>query len=306
MRIGLIDCDKTSFPNLALMKLSAYHKERGDEVEWYMPFSQRYDRVYVSKVFSTSADYDEVINAKEVFRGGTGYEISVIDGKEVYTPTHNNLPYDIEHTYPDYSLYRIKDTAYGYLTRGCPRGCDFCIVGKKEGRSSIKVADLSEFWRGQKNIVLLDPNILACREAVGLLHQLSESKAYVDFNQGLDIRLMTQEKAELIKTCKIKEIHFAWDKFADRDIILPRLVQFSKWVDVKRHGHYAIVYVLVNFHTTFEQDLERIYALRDIGYWPYVMIYDKAHCAQKYKDLQRWCNNRIIFSKCPKFENYKK
>lgn len=304
MRIGLIDCDSTKFPNLALMKLSAYHQDQGDSVEWYQPFSDRYDKVYISRVFSTTPDYDLVVNADEVIRGGTGYEIQLVDGREVYGKG-NDLPYEVEHIYPDYSLYGITDTAYGFLTRGCPRGCAFCIVGGKEGRRSVKVADLKEFWREQKNIVLADPNILACKDWRDLLGQCAESKANIDFNQGLDIRLMTKDKAEAINACKVKEIHFAWDRYQDKDVILRNLALYAEYGKFKPHSHNAIVYTIVNFDTTFEQDLERIYTLRDLGYWAYVMVYDKAHCDAKYKRLQRWCNNRFIFAKCDRFEDYK-
>lgn len=304
MRIGLIDCDRTKYPNLALMKLSAYHKAQGDSVEWYQPFSDRYNKVYISRVFSTTSDYDLVVNSDEVVRGGTGYEIQLVDGREVYSKG-DDLPYEVEHIYPDYSLYGITDTAYGFLSRGCPRGCAFCIVGGKEGRRSVKVADLTEFWREQKNIVLCDPNILACKEWRNLLGQCAESKANIDFNQGLDIRLMTKDKAKAINACKIKEIHFAWDRYQDKDVILRNLALYAEYGKFKPHSHNAIVYTIVNFDTTFEQDLERIYTLRDLGYWAYVMIYDKAHCDAKYKRLQRWCNNRFIFAKCDKFEDYK-
>lgn len=214
------------------------------------------------------------------------------------------LPNEIEHIYPDYSLYNITDTAYGFLTRGCPRGCEFCIVGKKEGKKSYKVADLSEFWNGQKNIVLCDPNILACSEWEELLKQLADSKAMVDFNQGLDIRLMNRDKIGALNNVKIKEIRFAWDRYEDKDVILTKLEEFARYCKKKPNTHNSIVYTIVNFDTTFEQDLERIYTLRELGHWAYVMIYDKAHCEQKYKDLQRWVNNRFIFSKCEKFEDY--
>lgn len=305
MRIGLIDCDGTKFPNLALMKLSASHKAQGDLVEWYIPFSDRYDRVYISKVISTSPDYDLAVNASEVIRGGTGYDIKLVDGREIYTPSAN-LPYEVEHIYPDYDLYGIRDTAYGFLTRGCPRGCKFCIVAQKEGRKSIKVANLSEFWSGQKNIVLCDPNILACKDWEELLGQCADSKANIDFNQGLDIRLMSKEKAEAINRCKVKEIHFAWDRYEDKEIVLRNLALYAEYGKLKPHSHNAIVYTIVNFNTSFEQDLERIYTLREMGYWAYIMIYDKAHCDKRYKDLQRWVNNRVIFAKCDKFEDYKK
>ena len=309
-RIGLIDVDGKNFPNLALMKISAWHKSRGDDIEWYEPLlSGHFDKVYLSKVFSFTPDFDYPIDADEVVRGGTGYCISLVNGKEVFDKSKDKeLPYEVEHIYPDYSLYPklTKDTAYGFLTRGCPRGCDFCIVGKKEGRCSVKVADLSEFWNGQKKIVLCDANILACKDWRNLFQQLIDSGAEVDFNQGLDIRLMTEEKAKMLDQVRIKMIHFAWDRYEDKDMVLPKLKLFADICKMKAHSHNCIVYTIVNFSTTIEQDLERIYILRDMGYWPYIMIYDKKHCARIYKDLQRWVNNRFIFAKCKRFEDYRK
>ncbi len=298
MRVGLIDVDGHNFPNLPLMKISAYHKSRGDSVEWYEPlFSGHMDKVYMSKVFTFTPDYSYCINADEIIKGGTGY--SYPDGGE-------ELPEEIEHIYPDYQLYKdaFPDTAYGFLTRGCPRGCDFCIVGKKEGRCARKVADLSEFWNGQKNIVLLDANMFACKEWKDLSAQLIESGAWVDFSQGCDIRLMTDEKAEHIKRMKIKQVHFAWDRYEDKEKIVPQFKRFkeiTQW-DYRKLG----VYVLCNFNTTFEQDLDRVYTLRELGYNPYVMLYekDKLPAGHRLKLLQRWVNNRIIFRSCKKFEEY--
>ena len=309
-RIGLIDVDGGHrFPNLALMKISAWHKGIGDTVEWYEPmFSGHFDKVYMSKVFSFSPDYDFPIDADVIERGGTGYCISLVNGKEVFDQSKNkNLPAEIEHIYPDYSIYPelTNDTAFGFLTRGCPRGCEFCIVEKKEGRCSVKVADLSEFWRGQKNIVLCDPNILACNDWRELLQQCIDSKAWIDFNQGLDIRLMTEEKAQMLSSMKIREVHFAWDRYEDKDKILPKLKLYADVAKLRPHGHNAIVYTLVNFSTTFEQDLDRIYTLRDMGYWPYVMIYDKAHSEKKYRLLQRWVNMRSVFAKVERFEDFR-
>ena len=216
------------------------------------------------------------------------------------------LPHEIEHICPDYSLYGITDTAYGFLTRGCPRGCSFCHVEAKEGRRSYKVADLNEFWSGQKNIVLCDPNILACREWKDLLQQLIDSKAWVDFNQGLDIRLMTEEKAEMLKQIKTKELHFAWDRYQDKDKILPKFKLFKDITGIRERD--LVVYVLCNFDTTLEQDLERIYTLREMGYWAYVMLYDKDHIPKGHilRKLQRWVNNRIVFAACPTFEEYQR
>lgn len=306
MKIGLIDVDGHNFPNLALMKLSAWHKAQGDSVEWYQPlFSGHMDKVYMSKVFSFTPDYEYFIDADEVYRGGSGYAITLENGKEVYNKNLDApLPDEIEHMYPDYSIYNITDTAYGFLTRGCPRGCSFCHVEAKEGRKSYKVADLSEFWSGQKNIVLCDPNILACKDWKDLLQQLIDSKAWIDINQGLDIRLMTAEKAEMIKQMKVKELHFAWDRYEDKDIIVPKFQEFKQItkLDIRK----LIVYVLCNYDTTLEQDLERIYTLRELGYWAYVMLYDKEHIPRghTYKKLQRWVNNRFIFAKCKTFDEY--
>lgn len=306
MKIGLIDIDSSNFPNLPLMKLSAYHKEKGDNVEWYNMFSDRMDMVYMSKVFSFTKDYEYHVNADIVVKGGSGYAIKLIEGREVYDKSIDNpLSQEIEHIYPDYSIYNIKDTAYGFLTRGCPRGCGFCHVKDKEGLCSRKVADLSEFWNGQKNIVICDQNILACKDSYCLLHQLAESKSLIDFNQGLDARLLTEEKCKLLSKIKIKKVRFAWDKYEDKDIVLKGLEMFAKYSN-KPHSHNAIVYTLVNYNTTLEQDLERIYMLRELGYWAYVMIYDKEHCENVYKRLQRWVNNRIIFATCDTFDKYNK
>lgn len=307
-RIGLIDVDGHNYPNIPLMKISAWHKQQGDLVEWYDPmFSGHMDKVYMAKVFSFTPDYQYFIDADEIIKGGSGYAIDLINGKEVYNKALDiDLPYEIEHIYPDYSIYNITDTAYGFLTRGCPRACSFCHVATKEGRKSFKVADLNEFWNGQKNIVLCDPNILACREWKDLMQQLIDSKAWVDINQGLDIRLMTEEKAEMLGQIKVKNFHFAWDRYQDKEKILPKFKMFKDitQIDYRKLG----VFVLCNYDTTFEQDLERIYTLRDLGFNPYVMLYDKEHIPKGHdlRRLQRWVNNRIIFASCKTFEEFER
>lgn len=311
-RIGLIDVDGHNFPNLPLMKISAWHKAKGDTVEWYEPlFSGHMDKVYMSKVFSFSQDYQYYVDADEVVKGGSGYCISLIDGKEEFDKSkHFDLPEEIEHIYPDYSIYydkmpEVRNTAYGFLTRGCQCDCDFCHVAQKEGKRSIKVADLSEFWREQKNIVLLDPNITACRDWKELFQQLIDSKAWIDFSQGLRIHMMTKEKAEMLKQMKIKQVHFAWDKYEDKEIVVPKFKQFKEITQWDKRK--LSVYVLTNFNTTHEQDLERIYILRELGYWPYVMIYDKEHLPKGHitRKLQRWVNMRAVFELTPRFEDYK-
>jgi len=291
MKIGLIDVDSHNFPNLALMKISAWHKQHGDVVEWCIPM-QAYDRVYVSKVFDFTPDFMTCLNSGEIVKGGTGYGLD------------NKLPEDIESIYPDYSIYGIKNTAYGFLTRGCPRNCPFCIVSKKEGHKSVKVADLKQFWNGQREIKLLDPNLLACPDRLELLQQLIGSKAWIDFTQGLDIRLCTDDVIYKIKRIKIKMLHFAWDKMDRPDYMEQCFRNFKKksGIDYRK----LRVYVLTNYDTTIEQDLYRIYKLRELGYDPYVMIYDKQNAPGQLRRLQRWVNNKWIFRSCDKFDDYNK
>lgn len=208
--------------------------------------------------------------------------------------------------YPDYSLYpeKTKDTAYGFLTRGCPRGCSFCHVEAKEGRCSRKVADLREFWDGQKNIVLCDPNLIACPDWKDLLQQLIDSKAKININQGIDIRMMTEEKAEMLSKLRVDIVHFAWDRYEDKDDIIPKLKMFkeiSGWYSRK-----TSVFVLTNYNTTIEQDLERIYTLRDLDYDPYVMVYDRQNTNSGHpcRLMQRWVNNKRVFGTIKRFEDF--
>ena len=312
MRIGLIDVDSTNFPNLPLMKISAWHKKQGDQVEWYDTWNglfAPYDRVYMSKVFSFTEDYKQPIYAKDVRRGGTGYCITNENGREIFNKELNhNLPDEIEHIYPDYTLYPdFKDTAAGFLTRGCPRGCSFCIVKDKEGLCSYKVADLVEFWNGQKNIELLDPNILACKEWENLLQQLIDSKAKVNFNQGLDIRMMNERKAEMISQIQIKRIHFAWDRYEDKEIVQPKFKVFREKSKINYRDLNVYCLVGDGERKILDSDLERIYWLRDNGYTPYVMIYEKYQLPPKHEliRLQRWVNNRFVFRSVKTFEEYR-
>ena len=291
IRIGLIDVDSHNFPNLCLMKLSAYHKARGHQVCFWNPLFY-FDVVYKSRVFTDTYSKDNITvrNAGQVIKGGTGYGPGP------------DLPDEIEHSYPDYSLYpQYSETAYGFLSRGCPRGCGFCIVGGKEGRKSRKVADLSEFWRGQREIKLMDANLLACPDHEKLLLQLAKSRALVDFSQGLDIRLITRDNVALLNQVRTKTVHFAWDN-PDEDLTR-YFRQFLEWTSI-RNPRLRRVYLLTNYGSTHEQDLYRVETLRQMGFDPYVMIYERPTAPPITRHLQRWVNNKRLFYAIPSFSDY--
>ena len=305
-RIGLIDVDGRRFPNLALMRISAYHKNRGDTVEWWWSDFEHYDRVYMSKIFSEaySPDIPEPLNVDEVIKGGTGYCISLgADGKERFDKGMNvSLPAEVEKCFPDYSIYPQYEYAVGFTSRGCPRGCPFCIVAPKEGRKSMKVADVRDFWNGQSVIKVLDPNITACADKRELMKQYLETGAIIDFTQGLDIRLIDDEDIRDLNSMRLTGVHFAWDNA--KEDLRPRFEYYAKYGKNNRHGHLGVVYVLTNYNSTMEENLYRIYTLCELGYHPYVMVYNKPSAPQELRDLQRWCNTFMIIRACPKFEDY--
>ena len=296
------------------MKISAYHKSIGDETELYDPF-HTYDLIYASKVFTETIEPDFEKDTP-VIRGGSGYDLT------------NKLPYHIEHIYPDYSLYPDFKAALGVLTRGCPRvnhaqsRGGFCITPDKDGCRTRKVADLSEFWRGQDQIYLLDQNLLAASERKELLQQLIDSNAVITFDGGVDVRYMSDEIIDMFRQMKVKDYHFAWDD--PKENLEPKFAKVAQSGLIRKDR--CGVYCLTNFWSTTEQDLHRIYTLRKYGYVPYVMIYDKqkfVHDNGKWKKgveniftieqlqhfktcqhLQRWCNNRALIQSIPDFNDY--
>lgn len=303
LKIGLIDVDGHNFPNLALMRISSYHKERGNDVEWWREDGS-YDTVYMSRIFSDgyTKPAPEPENAEKVIRGGSGYCISVgKDGREHYDKSkENNLPSDMEKMFPDYSIYPQYDFAVAMTSRGCPRGCAFCHVAAKEGRCAVKVADVKDFYAGQKVIQVIDPNIVACKDKAELFRQYRDTGAKITFNQGLDIRLLTDADIEAINGMRVEKLHFAWDNPQDR--LEEKFANFAK--KYKRPSSPGVVYVLVGFNSTIEEDLYRIQTLWDMAYKPYVTVYDRLHASRRVKDLQQWCNFRKISLMVPNFYDY--
>lgn len=313
MKIGLVDVDGlgrtrthggSSFPNFALMKISAYHKSRRDEVVWANPM-EHYDTLYMSKVFNFSPDDLYIYDADKIVKGGTGYDIA------------SRLPAEIERIQPDYSIYPDidKDTAYGFLTRGCPNKCKWCVVPKKEG-AIRPYMDIDEVANGRKKVILMDNNILAagdyCREQ---LHKIIERGYKVDFNQALDARLVTEEYARLLAQIKWldRRIRFGCDtpvqiKECERAMALINGYGFK--------GEYFL-YTMLN--DDFEESYSRVH------YWwernkkmrenregnivyPYAQPY-RSPISVTFtpptwqRDIARWCNNRALFESI-KFGDY--
>ena len=185
-------------------------------------------------------------------------------------------------------------------SRGCPRQCPFCHVSAKEGCQARKVADVSDFWCGQKEIKVLDPNIIACADKRDLMQQYRETNAIIDFTQGLDIRILDQYDVEDINKMRQVKLHFAWDD--PKQDLADKFADFAR--GFRRKTKIGTVYCLTNYNSTMEENLYRIYKLSALGYDPYVMIYDKPHASKEIRRLQRWCNNKRIFKVCHRFEDY--
>ena len=248
MKIALVDVDGRNFPNLALMKLAAWHKAQGDSVEWYDPLFSRSDRIYASKVFTFTPDFqDYAAGDPEPIRGGTGYDPSV------------KLPDEVEQMIPDYSLYPDFPDAIGFLTRGCIRNCPWCIVPKKEG-SLREVDDIERVAAGRKEVVLLDNNFLAAdKEFVReQLEKAARLRLKLDFNQGLDARLVTPENARLLTACRwIRYIRFSCDTVA----MIEPIRSAVKLVREAGFRREIFVYMLVNDIVDAEVRLRALVAL---------------------------------------------
>lgn len=289
MRIGLHDSDNTGFPNLALMKLSAWHKTQGDTVEWWNALLP-YDKVYSSKVFTFTPENPYL--PENTIKGGTGYGIL------------DELPPEIDAMFPDYSLYPKCKHAIGFLTRGCIRKCPWCIVPKKEGKirpyrtwQEIKRPD-------SRDIVFMDNNVLACPWGLEQIEDMAGQDVRVDFNQGLDARLITDDVAQMLARLKwIRFIRMSADTDAMLDVVLQAIDRLGKY-GVKPYK--VFVYVLAQDVESAER---RVIALREKGADPFCQPYrdftTNADPPLELRKLARWVNDKAIFKTVPTFAEYR-
>lgn len=289
MLVGLHDSDRTGFPNLALMKLSAWHKAQGDTVEWWTPI-MTYDKVYSSKVFTFTPECEYL--PPDTIKGGTGYGIM------------DELPPEIDAMFPDYSIYSDCDHAIGFLTRGCIRKCPWCIVPKKEGKIRPY-----QSWReikrpDSRDIVFLDNNVLACPWGLEQIKDMIGEDVRVDFNQGLDARLITDDVAKILSRLKwIRSIRMSADTDAMLDVVLTAIDRLGKY-SVKPYR--VFVYVLVQDVESAER---RAIALREVGADPFAQPYrdftTNTEPPKELRDFARWVNHKAIFKSVRTFAEYK-
>lgn len=292
MRIGLIQIDG-KLPNLALMKISAWHKAQGHEVifpyEYNNLFIGNVDKVYASVVFTENRKQAESYERAGADVGGTGWNLT------------KKLPPEIEIMKPDYTLYDI-DYGIGFTSRGCIRKCNFCVVPEKEGPIH-HVAMPAELINPLSNkLTLLDNNAMASPMWEQVAQQIINLNIKVNFTQGNDIRLMTQRNAELLANMRHeKRLHFAFDNL---NITKEVVKGINLLCAAGIHPDRLTFFVLTNYDTTFEQDMSRIKILTDLGAGSYVMIYDKKNAPTNIKHLQRWSNSIPPLRKCCTFEDY--
>lgn len=294
MNVGLIAVD-SDYPNLALMKISAWHKGNGDSVEWYNPFDQ-YDIVYMSKIFSFTPDYGQwITNAKHIRKGGTGYDL------------YSALPEEMEFVTPDYSLYPSIDnkTAYGFLTRGCPNKCKWCVVPRKEGniRPYMDVDDVAV--DGRTNLILMDNNVLACEYGLEQIQKIIDRGYRVDFNQALDARLVTDEIAKLLAKVRwIDVIRFGCDTPKQ----IKECEEAMSMIDsYRKNPAQYLMYTMIG--NDFDEALNRLshwqtFKRVRIVAQPFRDV-DNPHqiVPQWQKDMARWAMRREIYTTC-EFKDY--
>lgn len=279
MRVGLLPVDSL-MPNLALMRLSAWHKAQGHHTERAFPLAaDTYDVVYRSKQFDFTPD-DTVPWPCEVVSGGTGYDLATLLTDEQDT------------TYPDYDLFGCA-YALGRITRGCVRRCPWCVVWRQDG-TVRQVAELGDFWRGQTHLRLLDDNLTAMPDLfIAVCDRLARERVAVLW-ESLDIRLMDYAMcAALMRVRRWGNLHFAWDSLREERSVIDGLLRLKQY---HPSLHDVMVYVLIGFDTTPEQDLYRVERLREIGAMPFVMPYSKSDPYQRR--FARWVNRKHLFKSC--------
>jgi len=269
MKIGLLALD-SKIKNIAIEKIRLYHKMLNDFVEDYFNLNH-YDIVYVSKIFSFTPDYPYLINADKIIYGGSGYDLKI------------KLPAEID---------KIKlKINQGFLTRGCIRNCEFCIVRKKEGKIYIESENgLLDLWdRKAKEIIIMDNNITALKDYfIFILKQAQSLNLKLDFNQGLDIRLFDEDMCKELKKTKIKEIRFAFDNIKLLNII------DNKMKLLKKYNIKAMWYVLVGFNSTFDDDIFRVNYLIKNNQRAYIMAHENCKKDKRYIPLKCWANNPYL------------
>lgn len=286
--IGISQLDG-KLPNLALMKIVGFHESIGDVVKWYdgLLFAGCYDKIYMSKIFQFTAMPQMPDNA---VIGGTGIDF------------YNRLPEEIEAATPSYSLYANCNYHLGFSMKGCRFACKFCCVPKKEGRPK-KYNTIDEVLinpNGGNRLMLLDNDFFGGDDWQVNLERIIQLKLKVCFVQGLNIRIITDQQAELLSKCNYqnskfnqKYLTFAWDKYNDGKHIHKGIKICNEAGIPTKHMQF---FVLIGFDTTPEQDIERVMTLRELGCMPFVMPYNKFDPYQSA--FARWVNHRATFKSC--------
>lgn len=288
MNISLIDVDSHNFPNLALMKISAYHKSKGDNVKFYDPLFDKPDLCYASKVFTFTLDYDYFPDC-EIIEGGTGYNIKL------------KLPDEIDKMIPDFSLYDCEH-AYGFLTRGCIRKCPWCIVPEKEG--GIKsYADISDFIGNYKSVILMDNNILASKYGINQIEKIIKMGIKIDFNQGLDARLIDDKMAYLLSKIKwIRFIRMSCDTKNQFENVKKAILLLNKY-GIKNYKIF--VYMLIQNINESLPILNYFKKNKIIPFaQPYRDIKNNLPLVYEHRKFARWVNLKAAFNSTT-WENYK-
>lgn len=285
LRIGLHDGDKTKFPNLVLMKLSAWHKAKGDHVYWFVPVID-YDKVYSSKVFTFTKEDPRL--PKNTIKGGTGYGSPLV------------LPSEIEHIKPDYSLYNME-YSMGFLTRGCNRKCNWCVVPGKEGKTHGH-ADIEEFTV-HRDVVLLDNNVLQHEHGIRQIEKIAKLGLRVDFNQGLDCRLIDDSVAKLLSKVKwLHPVRLACDHMGMMKFV-QQAVTHLRWHNVTPRRYFS--YCLVK---DIDDALERVKFLKGLNVdpfaQPYIDLEGKTKPTREQRSFARWVNHKAEF-KSRTWEEYR-